>query len=194
MKPLISVLLRGACAAFVFAASSLVAEEVRNGDFADGHRFWNVHSATGLVPPAEKDAVLAVKGGALSLDVAALRKGGRGVPADVRLWQKVTSMEPGRSYRLSFQARTTGVGARGTVNVRFGKSGRMADGSHNTVGGLPISHFDVTDLWAPFSFEFAFNGDGTLELPKDLEQCWLTFAVGNVNRFELRQVSLTEAR
>jgi hypothetical protein len=185
---------RVACVSLFLSASAVIAEHVRNGDFADGHRFWNVNSPEGLLQQAQKDGVTSVRGGVLSLDVSALRKGGRGVPADVRLWQKVTSLTPGRAYLLSFEARTSGIGARGTVNVRFGKGARLPDGNHNTQGGLSISHFDVTEDWAPFSYEFTFNGDGALELPKDLDACWLTFAVGNVNRFELRKVSLVEAR
>ncbi len=193
MKSL-SLHLFGLCAALLLSASTLVAEHLRNGEFADGHRFWNVNSPEGLLQPSQKDAVIVVRGGALSLDVSGLRKGGRGVPADVRLWQRVTSLSPGQAYLLSFDARTSGIGARGTVNVRFGKGARLPDGNHNTVGGLPITHFDVTEEWSTFSYEFTFNGDGALELPKDLDLVWLTFAVGNVNRFELRKVSLVEAR
>lgn len=193
MKSGFFVFARIVCASLLVSASAF-AEHLRNGSFTDGHRFWNVNSAEGLLQPAQKDGVITVRDGVLSLQVASLRKGGRGVPADVRLWQKVTSLQPGTAYRLTFDARTSGMGARGTVNVRYGKGARVADGTHNTVGGLPISHFDVTEDWAQFSYEFTFNGDGALELPKDLDSCWLIFAVGNVNRFELRNVSLREER
>ncbi len=186
-------ILRGACVAFLVSASSAFAEHLRNGDFTDGTRYWNVTTPSGMLSSSEKEAVLETRGEAGALNVTGLRKGGRGMPADVRLWQKVTSLEAGRAYRLSFEARTVGSGAKGTVNVRYGKSAKLADGHHNTVGGLPITHFEVTEKWATFSYHFVFNGDNALELPKDLEVCWLIFAVGNVDRFELRGVSLAEA-
>lgn len=193
MKLSFPVFARRLGALFFLTVCAVQAEHVRNGDFSDRGRFWNVNSPAGLLQSAQKDAVLKTDGGIGALRVDMLREGGRGVAADVRMWQKIMSLEPGRAYRLSFEARTTGMGARGTVNVRYGKSAKLPDGSHNTVGGLPISHFDVTEDWAPFTYAFVFNGDGQLELPKDLESCWLIFAVGNVNRFELRNVSLVEA-
>ena len=194
MKFVLSAFVRRLCALLCLSVCVVQAEHVRNGDFSERGRFWNVNSPAGLLQSAQKDAVFKTEGGIGALRVDLLREGGRGVPADVRLWQKIVSLEPGRAYRLSFEARTTGMGARGTVNVRYGKSMKLPDGSHNTVGGLPISHFDVTEDWAVFDHEFVFNGDGKLELPADLESCWLIFAVGNVNRFELRGVSLVETR
>lgn len=190
---LISKLLGGAfCAAML--QLTVLADEVRNGDFSDGVRFWNITTPSGMLNGEQKARVMRTRDGVATLDVDPLRQGGTGQPADVRLWQKISTLTAGQSYLLSFEARNPSFGMLGSVNVRLGKSMRIEDGTHNAVGGLPITHFDISDSWSSFSYPFVFNGDGRLKLPEDLEFCWLTFAVGSVHTFELRHVRLELVR